>query len=79
MVQHYNTKGTRNMITIENQNAIATFSPVKGHAWVGKMYLKDLDRTIDLGYAREKHLADWNRIFASEQLKAHPILKEWGC
>jgi len=67
------------MITIENQNAIATFSPVKGHAWVGKMYLKDTQVSIDIGYAREKHLADWNRIFASEQLKAHPILKEWGC
>jgi len=71
------------MITIESQNAIATFSPTKGNVWVGKMYIKDTQVSLDLGYAREKYfadwLADWKRIFSSEQLMAHPILKEWGC
>lgn len=67
------------MITIENHISIMTFSPVKGNAWTGKMYLKNLDRWIDVGYNRERHLADWERILSSEQLKANPILKEWGC
>ena len=71
------------MVTIESQNAIATFSPTKGNVWEGKMYIKDTQVSLDLGYALAEHfdewLAVWNRIFSCEQLNAHPILKEWGC
>ena len=65
--------------TIENENAIAIFTNIGGFVWLGKMYIKDTQVSLDLGYAREKHLAEWERIFSSEQQKAHPILKEWGC
>jgi hypothetical protein len=67
------------MITIENQNAIATFSPVSGASYLSKMYFKETQEWVDLGYTRAKHIPLVERAFSASQLENHPILKEWGC
>lgn len=67
------------MIIIENQNAIATFSPVSAASYLAKTYFKETQEWVDLGYTRAKHIALVERAFSQCQLENHPILKEWGC